>query len=89
MPTSKDKCIFNYAIREKIYSLYRESDLEAMEYANSVLPIKDERMEEYLTKYKEEPVELDDQDTDRVNIFWESMDYLGMTDYIRQRESEI
>ena len=60
-----------------------------MEYANSMLPIKDEKMEEYIMRYKEEPVKIDEQDTDITNIFWESMDYLGMTDYIYQRESEI
>lgn len=86
---NKEKYNFNDATKEKIYELYRGNNLETMEYANSILPIKDEQMERYLLRYKAEPLELDDQDTDRVNIFWESMDYLGMTGYIKQRDSEI
>lgn len=87
MPTSKDKCIFNEETKDKIYQLYRESNLAVMEYANSVL--SDERMKEYLSKYKSVPADIDEQDTELVDIFWEAMDYLGMSEYIRQRESKI
>ncbi len=81
-------CVFSEEIKEKIYMFYRESDLEAMEYANSVLK-EDKEMEKYIMRYKAEPTNIDEQDTDIIDIFWESMDYIGMTDYIRQRESEI
>lgn len=76
-------CIFNEETKEKIYHLYEEENYNAMEYANSMLPIKDEQMEEYLFRYKSEKLKDFKKD-----IFWESMEYLGMADYIIRKSRQ-
>lgn len=84
-----NKCVFNEEVKEIIYNLYRESDLEVLEYLTEITKTWGNEAQEFVDRWKSEDIKADDQDTDRVKIFWEAMDYYGLTDYINKRESEI
>ena len=83
-----NKCVFNEEVKEKIYNLYRGSDLEVLEYLAEITKTWGNEAQEFLNRWCAEDIEADDQDTNRVNIFWEAMNYYGLTSYIDKRETE-
>lgn len=90
MPVNQlNNCIFNEEVKDKIYNLYRESDLEVLEYLAEITKTIDNIAQELVNRWIAEDPKANDQDTDRVNIFWEAINHYGLTDYLNQREAEI
>lgn len=83
-----NECILSENIQNGIYNFYRESNLEVLEYLSWILP-NDKQAFDFLSRYKAEPSDIDDQDTFKDEIFWEAMAYYGMTDIINKKESEL
>lgn len=79
-------CIFNEETKEKIYEIYIGSNLEVLEYVHKLIPDSD-YVEEALHKYLKLD-QFDDED-ECVDIFWGTMDYIGMADYILNRDKEL
>ena len=81
---NNEKCIFNEEVKENIYNLYRESNLEVLEYLLEIVSW-DERIKELYNDY----INADFESNEQVNIFWDTIHYISMDDYIAKREREI
>lgn len=84
--TSINECIFSEEIKEEIYNLYKGSNLEVLEYVHSILP-NNKHIEKELHKYTK--LDQFDDCNECLDIFWNIMDYINMSDYIAKREKEI
>lgn len=85
MPTKrKDKCVFNEEVKQKIYNLYRESNLAVLEYIADITKTWNDRGNEFLQTY----MNAEDED-EELKIFWDAMEYYGMEDYISEQESKL
>jgi len=83
MPIYGDECVFNEETKDRIFNIYRDSNLEVFEFVSKI--IKDDTTidglhNNYLCSETEEEVEIIMND-----LFY----YLGMVEYIQEREKEI
>lgn len=85
----KDKCAFNEEVKNRIFCLYRESNLAVLEYLVEITHTWGNEAKDFLERYLREEITIDEQDTDMINIFWEAMEYYGLTDYINEREKRL
>lgn len=85
MPTKgRDKCVFNEEVKQKIYNLYRESNLAVLEYIAEITKTWDDIGKEFLQDY----MNTEDKN-EEVKIFWNAMEHYGMEDYISEQESKL
>ena len=80
----KNRCMFNKEVKQKIYNLYRESNLAVLEYIADITKTWNGRGNEFLQAY----MNAEDED-EEVKIFWNAMEYYGMKDYISEQESKL
>ena len=81
---SKDKCIFNEEVKQRIYCLYRESNLAVLEYIAEITKTWNDDAKEFLNKY-----DVAEDENEEAEIFWEAMEYYGLFDYIKGQESKL
>lgn len=85
MPTKRrDKCVFNEEVKQKIYNLYRESNLAVLEYIAEITKTWNDRGKEFLQDYMNS-----EDENEEVKIFWNAMEHYGMKDYISEHESKL
>ena len=83
MPFKKG-CILNEEVKENIYNLYKESNLAVLEYLTKISSW-DERIKELYNHYIN--AEFNSNEAD--NIFWDTMHYISMDDYIKEHEKTL
>ena len=85
MPTKgRNTCVFNEEVKQKIYNLYRESNLEVLEYIAEITKTWNDRGKEFLQNYSN----AEDED-EEIKIFWDAMEHYGLKDYISEQESKL
>ena len=85
MPTKgRNACVINEEVKQKIYNLYRESNLEVLEYIAEITKTWNDRGKEFLQNY----LNAEDED-EEIKIFWDTMEYYGLKDYISEQESKL
>ena len=80
----RDKCVFNEEVKQKIYNLYRESNLAVLEYIAEITKTWNDIGKDFLQQYAN-AVDEDEE----VKIFWNAMEHYGMDTYISEQESKL
>lgn len=80
----RNTCVFNEEVKQKIYNLYRESNLEVLEYIAEITKTWNDRGKEFLQNYSN----AEDEDKE-IKIFWDAMEHYGLKDYISEQESKL
>ena len=71
---SKDKCVFTEEVKQKVYCLYRESNLAVLEYIAEITKTWNDDAKEFLNKY-----DVAEDENEEVEIFWEQW---NITDFL-------
>lgn len=80
----RNKCVFNEEVKQKIYNLYRESNLAVLEYIAEITKTWNDIGEDFLQQYANAKNE-----DKKVKIFWNAMKHYGMDTYISEQESKL